>query len=100
MTTVVNRRKEQEDRYVGRGTIFGNQWTHLQGKSLALFIVGTREEAIAKYKEWFYNKIESDAEFKAEVLKLKDKKLGCYCKQENCEVACHADIIAEYLNSI
>lgn len=88
MTKVVNLRKEKYDIYCGRPSIFGNPF--IIGKD------GTRTEVINKYKEYFYNKILLDKEFKIEVLKLKNKTLGCFCKP----LKCHLDIIVEYLENI
>ena len=84
-TTVVNLRKEKHDAYIGRGSIFGNPF--YIGKD------GNREQVIEKYKKYFEKKLE-DNRFRHEVLKLKGKVLGCYCKP----LACHGDVIAEYLN--
>src|ERR1700690_2591684 len=96
MTKVVNLRYEPYDTYAGRGSIFGNDWTHISNKkTLAKYVVKTREESIEKYREYFLKRVAEDAEFKAEVMKLKDKRLGCYCAP----LACHCDIIKEWLDS-
>ncbi len=97
MTKVVNKYKERYDVYIGRGSIFGNPYTHIKNKNTkAEFIVNTREEAVEKYRKYFYNKINADKNFKNEVLKLKNKTLGCFCKPK----ACHGDIIVEYLEKL
>ncbi len=87
MTRVVNKNKEPFDHYCGRPSIFGNPF--VIGKD------GTRDEVIEKYRVYFYDRIRIDANFRSEVLKLKDKTLGCFCKP----LACHLDIIAEYLDT-
>lgn len=93
-TLVVNLNKSEYDVYIGRSGkgnykgqegYFGNPFKHTN-----------RDIAIKFFKDYFYNRIETDPEFKEEVLKLKGKKLGCYCKPKSC----HGDIIAEYLNGI
>jgi len=97
MTKIVNTRKEKYDIYIGRGSIFGNPYTHIPIKNTkADFQVKTREEAMEKYREYFYNRIETDTEFLDEVLRLKDKVLGCYCKP----LDCHGDIIKEFLDKL
>lgn len=53
-----------------------------------------REECIDRYSVYFYHKIETEPEFKKAVLSLKGKKLGCFCKP----LACHGDVIKEYLD--
>lgn len=96
MTKVVHKNKEKYDVYIGRGSIFGNPFTHLPlARTFAMYQVDSREEAIDKYKEYFYNRIEHDEEFLIEILKLKDKTLGCYCKPNSC----HGDIIADFLDN-
>lgn len=51
-----------------------------------------RSEAIAKFRKYFYQKLE-DPVFRKQVLELKGKTLGCWCKPE----ACHGDVIVEWL---
>ncbi len=83
-TTVVNKRNSEYDVYIGRGSIFGNMYE--------IGVYGTRKECIAKYRSWFYAALDCP-EFKEEIEKLKGLRLGCYCKP----LACHGDIIVEYL---
>lgn len=86
MTRVVNLRKESYDVYIGRGSPFGNPFKI--GRD------GSRDTVIVKYRDYFYDRINKDEEFRKLVLELKDKVLGCYCKPHNC----HGDIIVEYLD--
>ncbi len=84
------------DVYIGRGSMFGNPYTHITDrKTLAQFIVRTREEAVEKYKYYFIKRIESEPAFKKAVERLRGKILGCYCKPKSC----HGDVIVEYLES-
>lgn len=103
-TKVVNIRKEKCDVYIGRGSQFGNPYTHLPiEKTKAGIQVKSRQEAIEKYREYFYDLIENDPEFLDEVLRLKDKVLGCYCKPANgfCgKLLCHGQIIAGFLDDV
>ncbi len=55
---------------------------------------GTRDEVISKYKEMIEYKIKNVPDFKAKILNLKGKNLGCWCKPESC----HADILFEIAN--
>ncbi len=88
--TVVNIRREKCDEYCGRGSIFGNPYEI--GRD------GTREEVIARYRERWFPFLLKDKRV-VEILKsFKGKKLGCFCKEPDREVACHVDCIAEYLN--
>ena len=108
MTTVVNLKKETYDVYIGReghgkDGYFGNSHpigkpcyrmtcsdpTHPSGR-----IIHDRDSAIAAYKEDFEARIQRDAYFLLRVLELRDKKLGCFCKPDNC----HGDVIKEWLD--
>lgn len=88
MTTVVNKYKSKFDVYIGRPSIFGNPYAI--GKD------GTRDEVIEKYFHYFNNRIINDPIFLEEVLKLKDKILGCFCSPQKC----HGDIIVNFLNNL
>jgi len=88
---VVNLRHDEFDVYIGRGGYgrkgyFGNPF--IVGRD------GDREEVLKKYKMYFYFMVRTDHEFKKRLLKLKGKRLGCFCKPE----ACHGDIIAKWVN--
>ena len=84
-TRVVNKYHEAYDVYIGRGSIFGNPFCI--GKD------GNRTDVIKKYKVWFYERLK-DRLFEQAVQGLRGKKLGCFCKP----LACHGDVIKEYLN--
>lgn len=91
MTKIVNINKEKYDVYIGRNKnndagLWGNPW--IIGRD------GSREEVIERYKQEFNKKI-LDKEFRAEVLKLKNKTLGCFCRPES---ICHGDVLKEYLD--
>lgn len=54
-----------------------------------------RAEVIRKYKIYFLEKVDSDPDFRAAVLALRGKTLGCFCKPKDC----HGDVIIEWLES-
>lgn len=83
-TTVVNRRYEEFDVYIGRPSKWGNPF--VIGKD------GNREEVITKYVEWLMNQ----PHLLSNICELRGKRLGCYCSPNNC----HGDILAELCNSI
>lgn len=90
-TKVVNLNKEKYDVYIGRGSKWGNPFTHITDKeTLASFIVPTRKEAIEKYHQW----ILEQPELMKALPELKGKTLGCYCKPKSC----HGDILIELIN--
>ena len=56
---------------------------------------GPRDEVLNKYKKYITDKLSTDEFLRKELIKLKGKNLGCWCKPENC----HADILIELLNN-
>ena len=85
-TTVVNIKHSQYDVLIDRTTIFGNPFPVWKWG---------REGCLKKFESYFWQRIERDPEWKAEVLKLKGKVVGCHCKP----LSCHGDTYADYLNS-
>ena len=55
---------------------------------------GTREEVIVKYRDYIVNKIQTK-NLIGELLKLKNKNLGCWCKPESC----HGDVLVDLINT-
>ncbi len=52
-SNTVNLKTSKYDVYIGRPSKWGNPFTHIDnGKTLAKYIVSSREEAIEKYEEW------------------------------------------------
>jgi len=81
---VVHCKKEPYDVYIGRGSKWGNPFTHKTGTQ-AKWIVGSREEAIRAYEVW----IKKQPELMNSLHELKDKVLGCWCKP----LLCHGDVL-------
>jgi hypothetical protein len=91
-TRVVNLRHEPYDVYIGRGSSFGNQWTHIKTKpTKAKYTVNTVEEAISEYQNWILQQPELLARVRHE---LNGQTLGCYCKPG----PCHGDILVKICN--
>lgn len=76
------------DMYMGRK---GHGYTGYFGNP---FKEGTKEENIANFREYFYDKLETDPVYKKKILNLKGLRLGCFCALH---VGCHVDVILEYL---
>lgn len=76
--------------YIGRGSKWGNPYTHKMGTS-APWIVDDRETAIRLYEEWLRSQPELMAAAKKE---LKGKTLGCWCKP----LDCHGDVLLRIAN--
>ncbi len=88
---VVHCKRDAYDVYIGRGSFWGNPFSHMS-KSAAEVKVDTREEAIACFEAWFLQQPEMVERAKRE---LKGKVLGCYCKPWH---ACHGDVLARIVN--
>lgn len=90
LTTVVNiDREEAYDKYIGRGSKYGNPY--------AIGHDGDRDEVIRKYKYDFDRGfLKGGVDFKRQILSLRGLRLGCHCKPK----ACHGDVLASYINSI
>lgn len=83
-TRIVNLRQAPFDVYIGRrgqgyDGYFGNPFVGLH--------------ALKRYREHFFQRIETDPEFRRRVLELQGKVLGCFCKPR----PCHGDIIVAWL---
>ena len=79
----VNMKHEEYDVKGDRTTPYGNPFKI--GRD------GTREEVLAKFRKYYYNRPALRAMAKS---RLKGKRVGCWCKPK----ACHLDIIAEDVN--
>ena len=97
MTTIHNIFKEkfnsESDVYCGRAGkghdgYFGNPfWMGDESK---------RDEVCDKFEEHFQKRIKTDAEFKARVLELKDKRLFCFCSPKRC----HCETYVNHLKNM
>lgn len=86
-TKVVNKyHKLPYDEYIGRGSKWGNPFSHMENTK-AQFKVKTREEAIEKYREW----IMTQQHLLDSLHELKGKTLCCFCKPKSC----HGDVLVE-----
>lgn len=95
-TKVVNKNKESYDVYIGRGSIYGNPFTHKKiDKTKALVQCKTVEQAVNYYKWWVLGltKVEGISPPTIEQIReLKGKTLGCFCNQDK---PCHGQVLAE-----
>lgn len=92
-TKVVNLNKEHYDVYIGRGSIWGNPFTHIKDRNtLADYIVDTRDEAIERYESYLL----SNEDLMGRIMELDGKTLGCFCKPDKC----HGNIIAKTITSL
>ena len=103
---VYNRRTEdhssEKNNYPAyRPSILSNPFSHIKDKkTLAMFVVKTRDEAIDRYEGYFDRMYKGNAPFKFIIDEMYEKYkngediyLECYCKPERC----HCDIIKDKL---
>ena len=91
-TKVVNKHHGKAyDVYIGRGSKWGNPFTHRDGTK-AKFKVASREEAVAEFRKW----ILTQPELLADLHELKGKTLCCYCAPQ----ACHGHVLAEMADAL
>lgn len=101
-TTVVHCKKHPYDVYIGRGSEWGNIYTHIKDrKTKAQFVVNTREEAIDMYRQWLL----LQPELLNKLPQLKGKRLGCYCVTKPIfeirkKKVCHGEILLELISQL
>lgn len=83
--------KRNYDTFIGRGSKWGNPWTHVPSK-YAKHVVDTRELAIKEYFQW----IQGQPELLAALPEIVGHRLGCYCYPK----ACHGDILGLLADSV
>lgn len=91
-TQVVNVRTKECDVRIGRGSRWGNPFTHLPlDQTRATHQVVTVEESITNFREWVTSSQAPEANWiRRSAYKLRGKTLGCYCKPG----PCHGDVLA------
>lgn len=86
-TTVFNKHhKLSYDVYIGRGSKWGNPFSHMEGTK-ATYKVDSRQEAVEAYRQW----IMTQTHLLNSLHELKGKVLCCFCKPKSC----HGDVLAE-----
>lgn len=89
-TTVVNiHHDEPYDIYIGRA---GRGQDGYFGSPC---VGGSRSTNIRAFKAYFEARLKRDPEYKARVLALRGKRLGCHCAP----MICHGDIIAAWVDA-
>lgn len=95
LTKIGNKKNSDTGIYCGRGSLFGNPYTHIKDRETkAEFIVETREESLDKFREYFYKRIVTDKDFKKAVKQLRNETLVCYCVPAE---KCHCETITNWL---
>ena len=87
VTKVVNKYRESYDVYIGRGSVWGNPFTVKEFG---------RDRCIEMYREYIIKQLDQDPELVQELLALKGKTLGCFCKPQSCHGDILVDLIEQY----
>lgn len=95
-TVIVNLRHHKAEVVCDRSSIFGNPFDFQQ---LGI----TRDEACDRFEDYFNKRLQDD-EFRAKVMALKGKRLGCWCRcsppcdNPKCKGhRCHLETIVKYV---
>ena len=98
---VVDKRYEPFTRYIGRGSLYGNPFSHLPiGTTKATVQVATVERAVQCYREWLDGNpkwAHMEPERRLRILAAipyfrEEEVLGCYCRPRH---VCHGDVLVE-----
>ena len=81
--TVVNKRRQVYDVYIGRGSKWGNPFTMLNNSA------GERERVCKEYEDYFWT-----TDLSTHLDELRGKRLGCFCAP----LQCHGDFLAKITN--
>jgi hypothetical protein len=99
--SVVHCKKAPYDVYIGRPSKWGNPFTHKQdGKTLAKYIVGSRNEAVEAYREWITNG--EGKHLINDLHELEGKTLGCWCMPSDgsfpIPFICHGQVLVDLIS--
>jgi hypothetical protein len=89
----------KENYYIGRGRVVFINGTRyplydsIWANPFKITEEQPREKVIELYKDYIEEKIKNNKILIKELLKLKGKKLGCWCKPE----CCHGDVLVELI---
>lgn len=97
MNRVVHVYKEPFDVYIGRAfaDFKGSKWQN-PFKIYNKYDPAERTAVIESYRQYILSK----PELLAALPELKNKTLGCWCKQAGKDVPCHGDVLAELVAAL
>jgi len=93
MIRIENRKTYRgEGVYISRPALLGNPFKIGEH--------GTREQVIARYREWLWEQIKQQGEVYRELKRLAEQArqgelvLVCWCKEQGRAVGCHGDVVS------
>ena len=84
--------------YIGRGSIWGNPYSHMKGTT-AQYACETREESVKAYAEW----IVGQGNLMSRLGELEGKTLMCFCrpvKGFQGRLLCHGQVLAGLVDKV
>lgn len=99
-TTVVNLRLAPYDIYIGRAGkgqsgYFGNPFPIINARRDD---PAHLSDVLDRFTRYFIDRVDKDPEFRARVLALRGKRLGCFCVDRDGNGSCHGKIIARWID--
>lgn len=92
-TQVVNIRREPYDVDIGRA---GRGEDGSFGTPFPLRREADRPAVLARYRQYFFDRLANDPDFRRRVEALRGQRLGCFCAPR----PCHGDVIARSLDGL
>lgn len=89
--------------YIGRPTMWGNDWTHHTKDTKAIHVVPTVKEAVFHFTDWLVNGTDDRAVAYRKALingTFTDKTLICWCVNATGEGDCHGKILARMVDLV
>ncbi len=85
--------------YIGRGSVWGNDWSHLPKSKAIHGGLASVEDAVFHYTDWLVNGLDTQARDLAHALEdgtaaFEHAVLICYCVDENGNGNCHGKVLA------
>ncbi len=95
---VVHCRQQPFDVYIGRGNDprtgrpgeWGNPFSHRPSRVPGVIVVGSRQEAIRRYRAWLWEQIRSGRITVEQLASLHGQRLGCWCAP----APCHGEVLS------
>jgi hypothetical protein len=95
--SVVHCKREPYDVYIGRGSCprtdepgeWGNPYSHRPSRVPGVIVVGSVEEAIARYRLDLWERLRDGSLSLAKLAALHGKALGCWCAPH----PCHGEVL-------
>lgn len=89
--------------YIGRGSPYGNDWTHIPKGTKAIHVVESVKEAVFCFTDWFiYGEDDRAVAYREAMFNrvFENKILICWCVDEHGKGNCHGQVLAAISNQM